>query len=158
MEESQSAARSSSGSSSKLNSHSNPEENGKGKQKESTTKSTSKTTQRASSPNLHPERKHSSSESLPRRSSSRSPARSPARSTHSSSNPPEKDRTPIGVKQQAEGTHKLVEYVDEDGISHWHHARQEHVNLHTECGRHGDEWLFGGWSLMEVVRGLLRRR
>jgi hypothetical protein len=78
---------------------------------------------------------------------------------HSTSNaPPEKDKTPKEVKLQAEGTHKLVEYVDEDGISHWHHARQEHVNLHTECGRHGDDWLFGGWSLMGVVRGLLGRR
>jgi hypothetical protein len=149
MEESQSqaAVRSSSTSSSNLNSSSKDSE---GKGKESTMKPISKTSQRAPSPNPHPERKPASPESLPRRSLSRSPARS----THSSSST--NHQTPKAIKSQAEGTHKLVEYVDEDGISHWH--RQEHVNLHTECGRHGDEWLFGGWSLMGVVKGVLGRR
>jgi hypothetical protein len=129
----------------------------KGNGKESTT--TAKPNPRTTSPHLHTERKHSSphssQKSLPRASS-----RSPARSTHSTSTPNEKEKEKIskGGKQQAEGTQRLVEWVDEDGISHWHHARQEHVNLHTECGRHGDEWLFGGWSLMGVWRGLMGRR
>jgi hypothetical protein len=147
MEESQSQAAVRSSSSSKMNSTSKDSEwNQRGKEKQETMKSN----KRAPSPNPHSERKPASPESLLRRSLSRSPARS----THSSSST--NHQTPKAIKSQAEGTHKLVEYVDEDGISHWH--RQEHVNLHTECGRHGDEWLFGGWSLMGVVKGVLGRR
>ncbi len=28
------------------------------------------------------------------------------------------------------------------------------VNVHTECGRHGDDWLFGGWTVSGAVRKL----
>ena len=155
MEESQSQSAVQSSSSSNLNSTSKDSEE-KGTP---TTSSVSKTSQRTPSPSprLPPpsQRKSTSPHPTPRsRSRSRASSRSPARSVHSSSST--NHQTPKGVKSQAEGTHKLVEYVDEDGISHWH--RQEHVNLHTECGRHGDEWLFGGWSLMGLVRGLLGRR
>jgi hypothetical protein len=149
MEESQAAVQSSS--SSNLNSTSKDSEE-KGTP---TTSSVSKTSQRAPSPNSHlpppSQRKSTSPHPTPR---SRASSRSPARSTHSTSST--NHQTPKAIKSQAGGTHKLVEYVDEDGISHWH--RQEHVNLHTECGRHGDEWLFGGWSLMGVVKGVLGRR
>ena len=141
MEESQAAVQSSS--SSNLNSTlKDSEEKGT-----PTTSSVSKTSQRAPSPNPHlpPPSQRKSTSPHPPRSRSRASSRSPARSTHSTSST---TPNPKAIKSQAEGTHKLVEYVDEDGISHWH--RQEHVNLHTECGRHGDEWLFGGWSLMGV--------
>jgi len=29
------------------------------------------------------------------------------------------------------------------------------INVHTECGRHGDEWLFGGFSVAGAVRKML---
>ncbi|KAH8776052.1 hypothetical protein F5882DRAFT_161213 [Hyaloscypha sp. PMI_1271] len=45
--------------------------------------------------------------------------------------------------------------VDEDGVTHLHHASPNHTNVHTECGRHSDEWLFGGLSLAEVLKGLV---
>jgi hypothetical protein len=30
--------------------------------------------------------------------------------------------------------------------------------VHTECGRHGDDWLFGGLSLVRLFGGLIGRR
>jgi hypothetical protein len=106
--------------------------------------STSTSTTRPKSPHLHAERprsaERSSQKSIPL-TSSRTPSRSPARS----------------LNEQTEQT-RPVEWVDEDGISHWHHARPEHANVHTECGRHGDDWLFGGLSLVNIFRGLIGRR
>lgn len=32
------------------------------------------------------------------------------------------------------------------------HHHETHVNVHTECGRHGDDWLFGGWNVGAVVK------
>jgi hypothetical protein len=29
------------------------------------------------------------------------------------------------------------------------HSSGHHVNVHTECGRHGDDWLFNGFSVKE---------
>lgn len=26
------------------------------------------------------------------------------------------------------------------------------MNVHTECGRHSDDWLFGGFSMANVVK------
>ncbi|KAE9364333.1 hypothetical protein N431DRAFT_431205 [Stipitochalara longipes BDJ] len=52
-------------------------------------------------------------------------------------------------------TAKTFTTVDEDGIEHIHHASPDHTNVHTECGRHGDDWLFGGWNLGQVFRGLI---
>ncbi|KAN0099420.1 hypothetical protein V8E51_013195 [Hyaloscypha variabilis] len=50
---------------------------------------------------------------------------------------------------------KTFTTVDEDGIEHIHHASPDHTNVHTECGRHGDDWLFGGWNLGQVIKGLI---
>jgi len=33
----------------------------------------------------------------------------------------------------------------------------EKVNVYTECGRHGDEWLFGGFSLPDKVKRLWQK-
>lgn len=35
------------------------------------------------------------------------------------------------------------------------HSHENHVNVHTECGRHGDDWLFGGWNIGGVVKRVL---
>ena len=32
------------------------------------------------------------------------------------------------------------------------------VNVYTECGRHGDDWLFGGFSLSETMKMLWEKR
>jgi hypothetical protein len=37
-----------------------------------------------------------------------------------------------GDRRKTEGTKRRVS--------------NEHVNVYTECGRHGDNWLFGGWG------------
>lgn len=26
------------------------------------------------------------------------------------------------------------------------------MNVHTECGRHSDDWLFGGWNVADTVK------
>jgi hypothetical protein len=33
------------------------------------------------------------------------------------------------------------------------HSSSSHANVYTECGRHGDDWLFGGIS--DVVKTIL---
>jgi len=38
------------------------------------------------------------------------------------------------------------------------HSHHGHTNIHTGCGRHGDDWLFGGLSLVEVVRKMFWRK
>lgn len=35
---------------------------------------------------------------------------------------------------------------------HARHHHETHINVHTECGRHGDDWLFGGWNVGGVVK------
>ena len=35
------------------------------------------------------------------------------------------------------------------------HSNEGKTNLYTECGRHSDEWLFGGLSVAGVVRKML---
>jgi len=32
------------------------------------------------------------------------------------------------------------------------------MNVHTECGRHSDDWLFGGFSVSEAVKKLGKRK
>ena len=32
------------------------------------------------------------------------------------------------------------------------------VNRYTECGRHSDEWLFGGFSVSDAVRKLWEKK
>jgi hypothetical protein len=39
---------------------------------------------------------------------------------------------------------------------HSHHGH--HANIHTECGRHGDDWLFGGFSVIDTVKRLFERK
>jgi len=31
------------------------------------------------------------------------------------------------------------------------------VNVYTECGRHSDDWLFGGWSVSGAVKKIWER-
>jgi hypothetical protein len=38
------------------------------------------------------------------------------------------------------------------------HRHEPKVNLYTECGRHSDEWLFGGFSVSEAVRKIWERK
>ncbi|CZR50415.1 uncharacterized protein PAC_00287 [Phialocephala subalpina] len=33
-----------------------------------------------------------------------------------------------------------------------------HMNAHSECGRHGDDWLFGGMSVGDGVKWLLGKK
>ncbi|KAI0456132.1 hypothetical protein F5B21DRAFT_162445 [Xylaria acuta] len=39
-----------------------------------------------------------------------------------------------------------------------HKASSQHVNLYTHCGRHTDQYLFGGHSISDSVKGLLRKK
>jgi len=38
--------------------------------------------------------------------------------------------------------------------AHGHHDewRRRHTNAHSECGRHTDDWLFGGFSIKESLK------
>jgi hypothetical protein len=38
------------------------------------------------------------------------------------------------------------------------HSHPCHINRHTECGRHGDDWLFGGFSVVELVKRIFKKR
>jgi hypothetical protein len=38
------------------------------------------------------------------------------------------------------------------------HRHQPKMNLYTECGRHSDEWLFGGFSVSDAVRKIWERK
>jgi len=37
------------------------------------------------------------------------------------------------------------------------HSHEPKVNGYTECGRHGDDWLFGGFSVSGSVKKLWER-
>jgi hypothetical protein len=37
------------------------------------------------------------------------------------------------------------------------HSHEPKVNVYTECGRHGDDWLFGGFSVSGAVKKLWER-
>ncbi|KAN0119894.1 hypothetical protein V8E51_002102 [Hyaloscypha variabilis] len=37
------------------------------------------------------------------------------------------------------------------------HSHESKINNYTECGRHGDDWLFGGFSVSESVKKLWER-
>jgi hypothetical protein len=37
------------------------------------------------------------------------------------------------------------------------HSHPSHINIYTECGRHGDDWLFGGFSVIEAVRRIFEK-
>ncbi|KAI0439591.1 hypothetical protein F4803DRAFT_553908 [Xylaria telfairii] len=39
-----------------------------------------------------------------------------------------------------------------------HKANSQHVNLYTHCGRHTNQYLFGGHSISDSVKGLLRKK
>ncbi|TGO54378.1 hypothetical protein BCON_0108g00240 [Botryotinia convoluta] len=38
-----------------------------------------------------------------------------------------------------------------DGVKR-RHSSNEHANVYTECGRHSDDWLFGGFSVTDAVK------
>jgi len=38
------------------------------------------------------------------------------------------------------------------------HSHPSHINRHTECGRHGDDWLFGGFSVVELVKRIFKKK
>jgi hypothetical protein len=47
------------------------------------------------------------------------------------------------------------------GMDHKTIRRQSHdpkINVYTECGRHGDDWLFGGFSVSGTVKSLWEKR
>jgi len=37
------------------------------------------------------------------------------------------------------------------------HSHESKINNYTECGRHGDDWLFGGFSVSDSVKKLWER-
>ncbi|KAA8566013.1 hypothetical protein EYC84_009813 [Monilinia fructicola] len=37
------------------------------------------------------------------------------------------------------------------------HSSNEHANVYTECGRHSNDWLFGGLSLSGVVKKIWQK-
>ncbi|TAQ87949.1 hypothetical protein B7494_g3719 [Chlorociboria aeruginascens] len=37
-------------------------------------------------------------------------------------------------------------------------SNEAKTNVYTECGRHGDEWLFGGFSLGDTVRKIWEKK
>jgi hypothetical protein len=38
------------------------------------------------------------------------------------------------------------------------HSHPSHINIYTECGRHGDDWLFGGFSVIEAVKRIFEKK
>jgi hypothetical protein len=38
------------------------------------------------------------------------------------------------------------------------HSYHSHTNVHTECGRHGDGWLCGGFSVVETVKRMFKKK
>lgn len=38
------------------------------------------------------------------------------------------------------------------------YSNENHVNVYTDCGRHGDDWLFGGWSVGGAVKKVWGRK
>lgn len=38
------------------------------------------------------------------------------------------------------------------------HSLPSHANVYTECGRHGDDWLFGGFSVIEAVKRMFQKK
>jgi hypothetical protein len=111
---------------------------------------------RSESSNKTQSRSHATPSPPPQQRASRAPERkasprrslpaSPARSSNPQHAPP----------AQRHSKTEMVE--EEDGEVHLHHSHPDHTNVHTECGRHGDDWLFGGFSLVEVFRGLFSRK
>ncbi|ATZ56715.1 hypothetical protein BCIN_13g05470 [Botrytis cinerea B05.10] len=37
------------------------------------------------------------------------------------------------------------------------HSSNEHANVYTECGRHSDDWLFGGFSVTDAVKKIWQK-
>ncbi|KAI9645095.1 hypothetical protein NHQ30_005829 [Ciborinia camelliae] len=37
------------------------------------------------------------------------------------------------------------------------HSANEHANVYTECGRHSNDWLFGGFSVSGVVKKIWQK-
>jgi len=44
-----------------------------------------------------------------------------------------------------------------DGIKRRHSSNDAHTNVYTECGRHSDDWLFGGFSVSGVVKKIWQK-
>jgi len=38
------------------------------------------------------------------------------------------------------------------------HSYHSHTNVYTECGRHSDDWLFGGFSVVETVKRMFKKK
>jgi len=38
------------------------------------------------------------------------------------------------------------------------HSHEPRLNVHTECGRHSDDWLFGGFSVAETMKRLWEKK
>ncbi len=37
------------------------------------------------------------------------------------------------------------------------HSHHGHINGYTECGRHGDDWLFGGFSVIQTLKEIFKK-
>jgi hypothetical protein len=38
------------------------------------------------------------------------------------------------------------------------HSAEPHKNVYTECGRHSDDWLFGGFSVAGVAKKIWNKK
>jgi hypothetical protein len=92
------------------------------------------------------------------------PLRSNA-SRRCSNNPHESSETATGVtgKQEGRSQHSVMSATSggEEGercpIAK-RHSHPNHNNIYTECGRHGDDWLFGGFSVTGAVKQMFEKR
>jgi len=44
-----------------------------------------------------------------------------------------------------------------DGLKRRHSSNDAHTNVYTACGRHSDDWLFGGFSVAGVVKKIWQK-
>ncbi|KUJ23931.1 uncharacterized protein LY89DRAFT_679205 [Mollisia scopiformis] len=66
-----------------------------------------------------------------------------------------KQSVPYVEIERREREQESAEQREADEQQKKHHG---HVNGVTECGRHGDDWLFGGASVSESVKWLLGKK
>lgn len=68
--------------------------------------------------------------------------------------------SPITVSSNGEEMQRLVKKNRSQSSGQPHSRRPEmsHMNVYTQCGRHGDDWLFGGFSVSQTVKRMWDRK
>ncbi|CAD6446930.1 6c63be29-f736-443a-b439-87d3f763647f [Sclerotinia trifoliorum] len=59
-------------------------------------------------------------------------------------------------RSRFDGTRNRGKGGKKDGVKRRHSAN-EHTNVYTECGRHSDDWLFGGFSVSGAVKRIWQK-